>query len=409
LVVVLAFGFSHGDGATAAVGAATSIFGAAVLLSVGCAIATIRAVSKQIARIGAGAKEPPAFLPAALRDEFGIAWIFGLVGLAIAWTLVGLAGIVSPGSSVAVGWYVIGASAWILVVPHTSVTVGAFQALDRDRFNAMLALVTGALQVAAVALILLLRLPLEHSIFLVAASGSALAVGALAYRLRVLSQLAQGRVSFLRFGRIANAWKEVSLRAAAGADGVVYMTVFLLATTIATRSSVASGAAVALAVSVMRLLIIPIKQLGLVGGRLLAQGEFETPQVGLRTIRVTAAFACVVAALGIVVWGAFPNGMPFGLATVLAAQLLLEPVAGVQFTALKVAVGPEAGIRLLLICYWIVAPLLLALSAVLGLAEPWMIWLILLAVRLAFAAGVMHITSTKLSTVARAHLTRATG
>ena len=396
LVLVLAFAWSHGYAGTAAVGGATTIFGAAVLLSVGCSITAIRAVSTQIAAANAPVSERTAFLPATLQNEFGIAWVFSLVGLAIAWTLVALTAIVSPEISVAVAWYVLGATPWILVVPHTSVTIGTFQALDRDGLNARIAMATGGAQAVSGALVLLLRLPLEHSMLLVSISGSAVAVAALAYRVRLLTRFAQCPVRIFPSWGISNLGKEVSLRLAAGADGLVYMTIFLLATTVATRSSVTSGAAVAIAVAVMRLLIIPIKQLGLVGGRLIAQGAFESPRTGLRTIRVTASFACIVAALFVLTWGAVPGDMPMSLAVLLAVQLLIEPVAGVQFAVLKVAVGPEAGVALLLICYWIAAPALLIGAALLGLDEPWMIWIVLLAVRLAFAAGVAQITKREM-------------
>lgn len=402
LALVITFGVSHGERGTAAVGTATTVFGVAVLLSVGCAITAIRAVSLQRARRGSDAEDRPIDLPSVLGEEFGYAGLFGILGLGIAAAMTGLTLLVSPDVSGAVAWYLLGALPWMLVVPHTSVANGAFQALDRDGFNARIALPTAAGQCISAAGILLLRLPLEPSMLLVGCAGSAFAVVALAYRLRVLSRTAGQQVRALVRLPASGLRVGMSMRLAAGADGVVYMTVFFLATIVATRYSLESGAVIALAVSIMRLLIIPIKQLGLVGGRLLAQGRFDTARDGLRTIRVTAALACTAAALIVIVWGAVPSDLPLPLAILLAAQLLIEPVAGVQFAALKIAVGPAAGVRLLLVCYWLVAPSLLLLIAVLGRGEPWLIWSALLAVRLVFAAGVARITSRHVPSVATA-------
>lgn len=391
---MLAFGMSHGERGTAAAGTATTIFGAAVLLSVGCAITTLRAVSVQIARFNVDENARFDEISSVLREEFGYARIFSLLGLAIAATLCGLTAIVAPDISGAVAWYLLGALPWMLVVPQTSVTNGAFQATDRDGFNARIALLTGAVQLVAAASILLLRLPLELSMLLAGAAGSAAAVAALIYRLHVLGRI--GKHSVRAFGRLPASARRagIAVRLAAGADGVVYMTVFLVATIVATRYALESGALIALAVSVMRLLIVPIKQLGLVGGRLLAQGKFGDPRIGLRTIQITAAYACMAAALAVVVWGAVPSDLPILLGCLLAAQLLIEPVAGVQFAALKIAIGPAAGVRLLLVCYWVIAPLLLVLIAAFGIGEAWVIWTALLAVRIVFAVGVARLTAS---------------
>lgn len=395
LLVVIAFDIGYGAEGAAPLGSATSVFGAAVLLSVGCAVVTLRTVSTVLATDGPDAQQGLR-LARVIEAEFRIAWIFSTGGLVLATLLLAVVWVTSPQVIAPVALYLLGAVPWIVIVPHSSVTNGAFQALNRDSENARISVVTSLLQVTGAVVVLAVSPPLTIALAVVAGISSACAILALAYRMHVLRALIGHPIHLVMTERAPSATKAVAQRVAAGVDGAIYLGVFLLATALATRHSLESGAAVALAVAVMRLLIIPIKQLGLVGGRFIVRGKFRSLEAGLSVIRWTAALPCSAVAGCVLIWGVVLHGIPPLLAVVLAAQLLLEPVAGVQFAALKVAIGPRAGVILLVLCYCLLAPTLLLSAVALGYGEAWQLWGLLLAVRMVFAAGIAVVTRSSI-------------
>lgn len=126
------------------------------------------------------------------------------------------------------------------------------------------------------------------------------------------------------------------------------------------------------------------------------------PADGLRFVRLVSFIVCAACALLFLSWAIISTSVPIALALLVALQLTLEPVAGVEYAVLKVAAGPQAGVLWLIVCYGVLAPLGLIAIAGFEIGEAWIIWSLLLLVRALFALGALFLTRRLTQSVASA-------
>ncbi|MDB1086758.1 hypothetical protein PJ985_04155 [Streptomyces sp. ACA25] len=189
--------------------------------------------------------------------------------------------------------------------------------------------------------------------------------------------------------------------AAGTMDGLVMMSSFLVIVLAANQVSAATAAVTAMLVNVARTLIVPLKQFGIVGGRLARSAEAPEgteQRLRLYTTCVTlllAPFAVVLLLFPSVVsglaGGAFAHPDAETVIRLLGAQLLFEGITGFGASALKILLSPGASLPYLAaVMYGLVVPLILAL-AVTGHLTLILLWTVMLGGRIAFAAAVVRL------------------
>ncbi|MDO4241647.1 MAG: hypothetical protein Q4C71_03845 [Microbacteriaceae bacterium] len=175
------------------------------------------------------------------------------------------------------------------------------------------------------------------------------------------------------------------LKIVAGAiDGMVFSAVFAFAIAVSARHSVQDGFVVTLVVAVMRMIVVPSKQFGLVGGRFYASGAIDS----VRTIVASSGLILTLGALVILpfyIWQ-HPGKFSTLLLVLMFAQILLEPFAGVIFGFLKVAAGPGSALWGMLATYLLLALPGLVLLGFWQIASAEIVWTLLFAARLVFTA-----------------------
>lgn len=402
LALLTIVGFEYGVSGQSALGAATSVFGAAVMLTIGSSIVAMRLVS-----VNLRPSESPSFssanesLKEALQVEMSNTWILALTSLILAWTMATIAYLTSPEIGRLVFAWIGGSTLWIITIPYTNFASGTMQALGRDGANSAVAFAGCAAEIALGAIVfLVLRPSLATALFVASFGSGVMSIVFLLYRVQYIQRVVKFRFNFR--ARLNKNWpRSLWFSVMAGLDGLVYMLVFSAAVIIASGYSPASGAAVAGAVAVARLFILPVKQLGFVGGRWIAQGVMP-PADGLRFVRLVSFIVCAACALLFLSWAIISTSVPIALALLVALQLTLEPVAGVEYAVLKVAAGPQAGVLWLIVCYGVLAPLGLIAIAGFEIGEAWIIWSLLLLVRALFALGALFLTRRLTQSVASA-------
>lgn len=389
-VTLLAFGRFYADAhAGVVIGLVTTILGAVSILSVGGAIVALRTASIQ----RSVDTDDSAGWERVLREEFATSWIVGLLSIVFTCAVVVPTAWLAQIDARLVVAYLAGNLLWFLVTPASLVANGVLQALDLDGRNLRAAV--GALigQLVILAVVLWWRPDVITALAVTAVGDGVVAAGILHVRLRGLARVTgQNHLRFAAPGRVSGLARLLGDRAQAGADGLVYMVTFFVATTVAARYSPSAGADIAAAVAVMRLIIIPVKQLGLVGGRM----SLSTPdELSLLTVAKATIAPCAIAAAALLAWATSTLGtLPLTLCLLLALQLLLEPFAGVLFAAVKVAQGPARGTWLLIGLYVLAVIPILAALGVAGLGAPVLIWAVLLTARALFAAGSLRLALT---------------
>ncbi|SMQ73947.1 hypothetical protein SAMN06295909_3492 [Plantibacter sp. VKM Ac-1784] len=188
-------------------------------------------------------------------------------------------------------------------------------------------------------------------------------------------------------------------RTAAGAyDGVVLLSTFALVSQLAASVGPLPGAVTVTAIAFVRSVVIPLKSIGLVGGRLVVhRSDRRLIDSGLiRQAIGTVAYVLVPvgAALALAPWPLqHVLGLPQGHDTELVVrlvgfQLMLEPIAGVGSAMLKVIVKPTAVLLPLTICMWGLTLPVIAIGSAAGALSLPTIWAVLLTARGAFCACV---------------------
>lgn len=149
-------------------------------------------------------------------------------------------------------------------------------------------------------------------------------------------------------------------RAAASVDGLVFLVTFTAAILVATAHSPADGAVVALSVAVMRSVIVPLKQFGVVGARFVIaeRGHERADAMRLSTVQTNCFVLLAAIALALAISRlALPVFDQLGwlVVAMMAVQLLIEPWAGVLYSYRKIALSTAAGLPALVIAYGAVA------------------------------------------------------
>lgn len=323
-------------------------------------------------------------LEGAVERNLAVANASSLLILAVAGVGVGAFGVLRGESAVGALVYYATLVPSLYLTAQGAVLSSVFQVMDRDRENLGFATFRSGLQVA-VGIALLLAL--GDDVLVLAGLGASTSV--------ITGILMTGRVRALRRAGMritlpapwAMVWKGLGARIAGSLDGVVFVVVFLAAQVVAAGFSIQIGAHVALAVSLVRLVVLPLKQLGLVVARL---GMLAGSGLDLRTLCAAAYLVLTVPALalgGALAFGLLPivEG-PFWM--LVLAQLLVEPFASVLFGYLKVARSLRAGLAGLAVAYGVVFPLgLWAVAS--GPRSASALWAVLLLWRVVFAVWVL--------------------
>ncbi|MCZ4067066.1 hypothetical protein O1W71_05230 [Microbacterium sp. H37-C3] len=384
VVILLIMATAYSDDVQAAIGLGGSTAAIVTVVASGFVVTTIRA------------RTAGRSLEGELTGAVGTAMLLLLASIAIA--------LLSPvlSRSDAGGFFAV---YWIATIPATVLTPigfvfnGAFQALRRDGTNLITA-VTGTLVKAAVAAVVVLLgvSPLAA----VAAVGATTSVASILGALVRGSQLA--RADMISWPMFAAATREalahpvvvvrsLGERAAASVDGLVFLVTFTAAILVATAHSPADGAVVALSVAVMRSVIVPLKQFGVVGARFViaerrGSGRDRADAMRLSTVQVNCFVLLAAIAVALTVTRlALPVFDQLGwlVVAMMAGQLLIEPWAGVLYSYRKIALSTAAGLPALGIAYGAVAGPGLTLLAVTRSGSAEAIWAVLLATRVVFA------------------------
>lgn len=389
LVLVVSIGERFGDSSRTAAGLATTLFGIAVVLSASGSPIVLRKASLEVRRVG-GIAAAGDGIADCLRVEFRMGLKLSILSIAFAGFAAALVQIFIPEVALLVNAYLLGALPWLLAVPHLSAVAGAFQATGRDREHASLVCLAAILQSTTVFLTTTLSNSAGLSLFLTALISGSVAVALLRLRIHALNGILKpsDRLRLLNLPRpLPEVRGALVDRLSVSADGLVYMSTFFLATLVAAEFSSEAGASVAFGVAVLRTLILPLKQIGMVGSRITVQSTSTSTKAGIRNTLLAGTIGCLFA---IPVTYILAEGFTLASSVfvwLLLAQLVIEPFASVMLAALKILDGPRAGTRLLMACYWVLAPSGLVLLWIFDFASDWAVWTLLLLVRTFLAIG----------------------
>lgn len=378
----------YGAEVQAAVGLTASYFGIASVLTAGFTISAIFALAPH-------AKSRVSDLGHLLSREFrvGTGAVFALCAAGVVLGLL-LPPIidVEPALFLAFWFTSLGSLA---LMPYGATLSGAFQARNRDLENLILSVAATVLQLAIAVLAGVLGASPVVAVVAAGAAGVASDLLALAYRTWVLDETRGGMLAVIRTGmrefgaNPLNSLRELPRYSKGALDGLVLMTVFTIAGTVAAGHSARDGAIVVMVVAVLRAIVIPMKQFGLVGGRLIRQsGDASDSFRRLRSLTGVVLLMLVCAAmLLLILRAATPalDSIPWLIIGLMAAQLALEPVTGFVFAVQKVLIDPAIGLKALVIISFAVTIPALVVVMVLQAGTAELVWSIVFAARVIFA------------------------
>lgn len=389
-VVLLALGGAYSPEVRAAVGLAGTISGIVLVLATGFVVTTIRACTPLLRSEGDaanGLREP-------LRNEFASAAIASLLltvtGIAVA-ALAGGRG--SAGALFSIYW--LAALPATATNPIAFVLNGAFQSLHRDRSNLVAAIIGTVIQGCVASSVVLAHFPPALAVGAIGGATSVAALSGIAIR---GTQLA--RAGMLDGQLLAHALRlamrrpifflgSLRERVAASVDGLVFLATFTVATLVAVGSSVETGASIALAVSLMRATIVPLKQFGIVGARFYLRERGGAGAISLLTIQLNCV--CILALTGLVIAALRLTSpqmqiLPWSLVALMLVQLICEPWAGITYSYRKITDSAYRGLPALFVSYLGIGIPALVVLHFTGGVSPTSVWLVLLVVRLIFVA-----------------------
>lgn len=296
--------------------------------------------------------------------------------------------------------YWFGTALSLLVLPFSATLLGVYQTRNRDGENLAIAVTAALFQVLVAVSVVRAELSSLNAVLVIGVSGVVSDVGALVYRLKRLGfeegttrRVLSDSVSLFVASPI-HAIRELPSRLKPALDGLVLMTVFTVAGTVAAANGPRDGAVVVLVVALMRAVVIPLKQFGLVGGRLIAQAGGTLADDRVRFFQLTAIatgiLVSIAASLLVVRAIATPLSLiPWMIISMMALQLCMEPVTGFGFGAQKVLTSPTFGLRsLVVISLGLTIPALLTLW-LLGWGSAESIWAVVFLGRLIFFSSLV--------------------
>lgn len=268
-------------------------------------------------------------------------------------------------------------------IPLLSWQAGVMQVLDLERLN----LVWGVLIAIA---------PVVALIFLRGCAASvALGVAGSVWSLVVVASVLHREYAASRAGAtigrvppgvagLRGVVRDLISSLLGASDGLMMMVVFTVLLTLAHIAGDSEALGVAFAINVARIFVLPLKQFGMVGGRLVLQGAGAVSSyVGLMcavlSIIAIALVACAM--LDIHLSGVSPE-----LFLLLALQMTIEPFGAFLSTMRKVIEGPSATVAGLAVCLVLVVAASCCLLYF-GLFTAVNVWLVWVAGRIVFAVS----------------------
>lgn len=378
LIAVLVFQRKFGESGVLTLGMAGNIVGILVALSAGCMVLAVRTFAK----LRATKKEVHEFRDAFHRENQS-AYLVSAVSLllVLVLSLTVPLGASIPTASLHV--YMLAVTPWLLIFPLTQVAYGVLQAFGKERAVLHASLTVLVLQLLGVLLVVQSFDELNHALIAAGLIQSTVALGVFLYRLILVRNLLGGSLqgTFAPQGTLSR-FSSVPDRVMAGSDGLIYMGTFAAATYLASVESVEDGALVALVISYMRLVVIPLKQFGLVGGRMVLQKK-GTGGLSSSDVRRAVRLPClgagvIVAVLSLVL---LPEDVGYVIAALTFVQLAMEPYSGVSYALGKVVYGPRKLHTHLVVLYLVVLPVLWLCVFLLDVNSGLTIWSTLFLVR----------------------------
>lgn len=362
----------------AVIGTTATIAGLGVLINVGVGIGTLR----DLAIAGSNPHRLGSAITKNLRIASSVSFlVFTISGLAA--LLMWLA--LPPDSLSRAGiWVAFALQIPVYIIaPHTSVLSSAFQHLDRETENLGITLTRSAVGLGMGILVIVLAPDPIWAIALQSTVASTMAVAMLHERTR---RLTRSNVHVKVFPApdfsLAPIWERVMN----SLDGAVFMTLFMIAQLVAATISIETASEVAAGVAFCRMVILPLKMVGLTAGRMNLRDNDSGWKFARGSMIVTGVFVVPIA-FGLLFAAAF-RFSPFDntvLTILIAAQLMCEPFSGSLFAYLKVSFGARAGLLGLIITYLALAPALLV-ACRLAAPSTEALWTCLLIVRVCFSA-----------------------
>lgn len=386
-LVLLLLGTSYGADVRASVALGGAVLGLAAVAASGFVPTTVRSATLALKRA-----EGNAPLRETVAREVQAALGAALVLVVVGCATVGVAA--AAGATMRLfALYAAAAMLGLVLAPLRFVISGAFQALHKDGRNLAATIIGSVVQVAIAGIVSALPLSDAAAVGVLGGSVSLISLGSCITRTMLLYRLGALELGSIPSGLAQvlthphSAYRGLIERAAASVDGIVFVTFFTATMFIATAYDAHSGAVVGLTVTVMRSIIVPLKQFGLVGGRFVLASQGKPNSITLGTIqRSCGALLLVGAAILLGLRGLTPilDQIPWVVLILMVVQLILEPWAGMLYAYTKVVHSAYTGLPALFISYAAIGLPALAVVMIAGAATPLAIWLVLLATRVLF-------------------------
>jgi len=378
-------------------GISLSVYGVAVVLCAGHGIAVVARLSRHHAgRMAVGESRAP------FVELLATAWASTVALITLTLLFGVISALVLPVDPVEYATAYAAATIGAVLLPLGQCVIGKQQVLGMERTSTAHSIETFLIG-TALALIGIWLAP-SASIALVAIGLSGLCADAWGFARRRASLGSQDR-GVIRAGlhqflaAPMTTMRGVPRTAAGGYDGLVLLTTFTTVSQIALHVSPTAGAVTVTVITFVRSIVIPLKSVGLVGGRLVVQQSrtlTHSRDLVRRVIRTVACFLVPVGAvIAIAPWPLQQLlGLPPGqdvewVIRLVGIQLILEPIAGVGSGMLKVIVKPTSVLLPLLLCMWAFALPTIAILAATQHLTLVGIWLVLLIARVIFSTCVL--------------------
>lgn len=378
-------------------GIALSVYGIAVVLCAGHGVAVISRLSRH--HLGV---EPNRESGTLFTEIVSTAWASTIALVTLTFSFGAISAILLPIDAGQFAVAYAAATIGAVLLPLGQCLLGKQQVLGLERRSTMHSLETFTIGTGLALVGIRLAPSAEIALLVIAVSTLGADVWGFVRRRNSLDARDRGiiRAGWVRFtSRPLRAFRAVPHTAAGGYDGIVLLSTFTLVSQLAFHVSPLTGAVTVTAIAFVRSIVIPLKSVGLVGGRLVVQGSpGGSTDAGLirRAICTAACFLIPVGAvIALVPWPLqHLLGLPPGpeaelVIRLVGVQLILEPITGVGSAMLKIIVKPTTVLLPLVLCMWGFALPAIAIGTAMNTSSLHSIWTILLTARIAFCACVV--------------------
>lgn len=388
---------AYGPTTVSAYGIALSVYGIAVVLCAGHGVAVISKLSRFFL-----AGESTGESRTHFTELVSTAWASTFALVTLTFGFGAISAMLQPLDS---GQFVVAyaaATVGAALLPLGQCLVGKQQVLGLERRSTMHSLEAFAIGTGLALVGIRLAPNAETALLAIAVSSLGADAWGFVRRLNSLGASDRGilRAGWARFASSPRtAFNRVPRTAAGGYDGIVLLSSFTLASQLAFHVSPFTGAVTVTAITFVRSIVIPLKSVGLVGGRLVAQGSPSGTSDARLIWRAIGSVACFLVPVGVVIavapWPlqyllALPPGPEVELVIrLIGLQLILEPITGVGSAMLKIIAKPTAVLLPLVLCMWGLALPAIAIGTAMDTASLLGIWTILFTARIAFCACVV--------------------